>query len=309
MVPVEPSEEARGALQGFWLYASIADFQPRSSGLEALPRGRQVQVLEPARRQIELMEHQSEVALGLLGWMVLTSTLLSELCARALCAQFRAAATAETGEAVQARPLLREAEALLQRWRHSESDRRSLERQLAQSERERLALRDEVEGLSIHDPLTNCFNRGEFYRRLGHELSRSRREGAELSILVLEIDHLRQLRDNYGSALADRMVKVVAREIHNRCRATDSISRSGTNQFAVLLPACSASSATQLAQLLCSSIARLQLPWDGGLVSATMSIGVTALRPGQDDVDSLFSRAENAVYRAKIEGRNRVSSL
>jgi len=320
IVPQALQGRPRAALRGYWRYRSALDLHPEHNGLASLPTGWQLLVVEPARSGIQELEQQSAQAQGILSWIVLLGALLAESGARAIAAQFpaadpdRPAAADPTGADPpvrldarrRPRSRLRELDRLLRALRREQHKRLDLRQQLRRSESERNNLQEEVSTLSIRDPLTGCYNKAELYRRLDLEVKRSYREQRQLSLQWLEIDHLRPLHDSCGSSVAEEVLRRVAAELLRRTRSTDLVCRVAEDQFAVLLPSCEAGSAQRVADLLRDTVARLEIQRQGIEVAVTLSVGLTALRRGQDDIESLINRAENALYRAKAEGRNRV---
>jgi diguanylate cyclase (GGDEF)-like protein len=304
VVPKVLLEQPRAALRGYWRYDSSIDLRADPSLLPSLRQGQQVLVVEPARSRIQELQEQGSKAQGILSWIVLLAALLAEACARAIESQFPELQPQAVPRREQ-RSNLREVDRLLQALKREQEKGLELWQRLRHSEMERDNLREEVHTLSIRDPLTGCYNRAELYRWLDLEIQRSKRESRQLSLQLLEIDHLRQLADSCGSPVAEEMLRRVAAEIVQRTRSTDLVCRLAEDQFAVLLPSCEAEAARRVAELLCRTIAALEVQSDGIHVAATLSIGVAALRLDQDDIESLINRAENALYRAKAEGRNR----
>ena len=165
--------------------------------------------------------------------------------------------------------------------------------------------RQEVDVLNTIDPLTGCCNIHELYRRLDSELQRSNRDKSELSCLCLEVDHYKQIRESYGSTIADHVLIDVVAEINSRVRTTDCLCRSGDSEFSLVLPMCSAEAASELAETFRRAIEGSVIRLENQEISVTISLGVSCLRRGNDDSESMIHRAENALYRAKVEGRNR----
>lgn len=322
IVPKALLGQPRDSLRGYWRYDSSVDRRADPSRLPSLRQGLQVVVVEPARSRIQELQDQATKAQGTLSWIVLLAALFAEACARLIESQFPAApseapaAAGSNGSGLAAQPAaaarreersaLREVDQLLQDLSREHQKGLDLVRRLRRSESERDALQEEVYNLSTRDPLTGCYNRAELYRWLDLEIQRSKREDRQLSLQCIEIDHLNQLAHSCGIPVAEEMLRRVAAEIVRRTRSTDLVCRLAEEQFAVLLPSCEAESARRVGQLLCDTVAALDVQRDGIHGVATLSIGVAALRPDQDDIDSLINRAENALYRAKAEGRNRV---
>lgn len=318
LVPRESLASPRAVLRGYWLTSlsahELSDLEP----LQAQP-DLKVQVVQPASARIRELESQSAQALGMLSWILLVGACAAEVGAWALEDQIPLLPTAESGthepswdgpgQAGNGRKLLREFDILQQLLENRTTQTQALAKDLRCSEQQRLQLQREVESLSILDPLTGCFNRHELHRRLEHEVKRCKRDRGELSFVCIEIDHLRQINDSYGCPLGDQVLRLVAAEISKRSRTTDCVCRLAEDRFVLLLPACNRSSAERLAGLFCQAVSEQEVEHEGCRISVTLSVGITAMRGDRDDADSLINRAENALYRAKVEGRNRMVLL
>jgi diguanylate cyclase (GGDEF)-like protein len=281
-------------------------------------------VVEPAKRAVRELEDHSARAMGLMAWIVVLGAVAAEGLARALVMQFpdpqplaeregSSAASADApplsgpvaSSAQHPLPWLRDLQPLMLSLARSEDALAKTREEMRRSEQQRRRLEAEVSTLSIVDPISGCANRRQFYRRLDHEMRRSERDKSALSFLCLEIDHLREIRESYGASMGDAVLRAVAGELRSRLRTTDFLCRFGELQFGVLLPSCDATSANRVAELLCASVTQLEIEQEDCRLSVSLSVGVTALRSGSDDGESLITRAGNALYRAKAEGRNR----
>ncbi|GAA3390626.1 GGDEF domain-containing protein [Cryptosporangium minutisporangium] len=178
-------------------------------------------------------------------------------------------------------------------------------------DRTRLAaeLRDalaEQARLAVTDPLTGLHNRRHLQEALDLEVARARRSGAPLSLVVLDIDHFKQVNDAYGHAAGDAALVQTARRLGAVARAGDVIARHGGEEFAWLLPDTSGEGAAELAERLRAALAGtpVDLP-ESGPVEMSGSLGVATLR-APDDGTALMRDADRALYRAKEHGRNRV---
>ncbi len=173
-----------------------------------------------------------------------------------------------------------------------------------------LALRvaqDELQRLAHTDALTGLNNRRLFMDRLDEESRRVERHGGNMSVVLLDLDHFKQINDRYGHDAGDRVLRVAAERTVNVKRASDVAARVGGEEFALLLPATDAAGALHLAQRLRRAIEEI----DTGLLlgttePVTASIGVATVAAGTGDAGSLLRRADQALYRAKNGGRNRV---
>ncbi len=172
--------------------------------------------------------------------------------------------------------------------------------------------------LSTYDMLTQVKNRRAFQLALDSEVSRALRRQEPLSLLFVDLDHFKQVNDNYGHPVGDRVLKTVAQYIDQMLRKTDHVCRYGGEEFAVLLPCCDSELALEIAERIRQQVSRLEIDDDkGGAISVTLSIGVscwlaTNVSPDTDEViygEQLLSCADHAVYRSKGAGRNCVNYL
>jgi diguanylate cyclase (GGDEF)-like protein len=177
------------------------------------------------------------------------------------------------------------------------------ERELRQTLAANQHLLAETEKLARTDPLTALPNRRQFFRSGEAALAESRCSGQPLALLALDVDHFKRINDQGGHQLGDTVLREVAQCCRASLRNTDLAARIGGEEFALLLPATDLAQAQQLAERLRQEIAALQLP-----AAVTVSIGCAELSPEMDSVDALLARADEALYAAKENGRNRVSS-
>ncbi len=160
---------------------------------------------------------------------------------------------------------------------------------------------------STTDWLTRLGNRRDFYAQAAREVERSRRYNAPLALMMLDIDHFKQINDQYGHAAGDK----VLRDLGEVCRATlrniDIAARMGGEEFAVLMPGTPMEMAVDAAQRLLQKLSGIvvDLP-DQQFVSFTVSIGVSILKSSDMAIDDVLSRADFALYEAKQGGRNQV---
>jgi diguanylate cyclase (GGDEF)-like protein len=161
---------------------------------------------------------------------------------------------------------------------------------------------EELRALSITDVLTGIYNRRYFQERLKSELSRAERGGSSLSVIMLDIDHFKQINDQYGHAEGDRVLQALCQRIAQRLRRGDVFCRLGGEEFMVLCPGSSGEQAYALALELWQGLR--SAPTDGvGVVTA--SFGIASWRRGEG-ADTLLLRADSGVYAAKQAGRDRV---
>ncbi|WP_114972934.1 GGDEF domain-containing protein [Rhodoferax ferrireducens] len=167
-----------------------------------------------------------------------------------------------------------------------------------------------LENLSRTDPLTELPNRRHFDEVKETEFRRARRTGQPLSLLICDIDFFKGYNDTYGHALGDQCLCAVAGALRASLRrAGDLVARIGGEEFAVLLPAATQETALKLAEYFRQAVADLTILHAASSVAGhvTISIGLAVLAAdGVDNFDALFKQADQALYRAKAGGRNRV---
>ena len=172
---------------------------------------------------------------------------------------------------------------------------------------ERKLLEEELRRQAHIDYLTGVHNRRHFMERAEQELSRAHRYGSPLSMLMLDIDHFKQINDRYGHKVGDIVLKAVADLCHATFRDVDILGRLGGEEFAVLLPETDQHFAVDAAERLRETITNARIPLAEGLpVTFSVSIGVSSLSSPDDNIDVLLSLADKALYAAKESGRNRV---
>ena len=168
----------------------------------------------------------------------------------------------------------------------------------------------QLEILSRHDPLTGLSNRRHFDEMKADEFQRALRSGQPLSLVVCDVDFFKALNDHSGHAAGDQCLRAVAQAMSATItRSGDALARIGGEEFAILLPATSEAAAWQVADRLRTAVVDLHIahpasaagPW------VTISIGLAQMQPGRTkDFDALFDAADQALYRAKANGRNRI---
>jgi len=169
-----------------------------------------------------------------------------------------------------------------------------------------LAMHEQLLELALTDPLTGVFNRRAFLERAEGELARTRRTGRPLSALMCDIDHFKRINDTHGHAAGDEALKRFAACCRAHLRVSDVLGRLGGEEFAILLPETGAGEAVLVAERLREAVAGLEVESEEARFGLTVSIGATAFLCGADTVDRALARADEALYRAKTGGRNRV---
>jgi diguanylate cyclase (GGDEF)-like protein/PAS domain S-box-containing protein len=181
---------------------------------------------------------------------------------------------------------------------------------------ERKLLEEKLLALSMTDGLTGLANRRAFDEALEKEWKRTLREGSQVSLLMLDLDHFKEFNDRYGHQFGDDCLRAVASTARAvACRATDTVARYGGEEIAVILPCSDAAGAGLLAETLRLAIAALRIPHagnpeGGGVVTASIGVATALARYGgtMRMPESILLASDNALYQAKREGRNRVAT-
>ncbi len=168
-----------------------------------------------------------------------------------------------------------------------------------------------LEEQSITDPLMGIYNRRHLERRLEEEVGKALRYGLPLAALLLDLDHFKAINDRHGHAGGDQALRALGDLLMDAVRKADIVTRYGGEEIVVLAPHTSLAEGRLLAERLRASVAAKPLvpagaTEDGQALNATVSIGVSALGDGVRDGSALLRAADDALYRAKREGRNRV---
>lgn len=175
---------------------------------------------------------------------------------------------------------------------------------------ERKRLEQELEDRATTDFLTGLANRRRFNELLAAELTRLKRfRSQRAALLMLDLDHFKAINDGHGHAAGDRVLQRFGELLRERMRATDEGGRLGGEEFALLLPGAGLEDALAIAEALRERVEQTPVASDGGEdIRFTISIGVTTLDAGDEAIDTALKRADQALYAAKANGRNRVET-
>ena len=169
--------------------------------------------------------------------------------------------------------------------------------------------------LSLTDHLTGLYNKRYFMMRLREEMARARRHKQELSLIFCDLDHFKNINDNYGHHLGDVILKTVGQmlagglgdiKVVSRLRKSDIVARYGGEEFVAILPETAEENAVVAAEKMRGVIEGHQFSFNEETFKITMSFGVAGLSDRVGDVDEFIQLADHAMYRAKADGRNRV---
>ncbi len=157
---------------------------------------------------------------------------------------------------------------------------------------------------ATHDPLTELPNREAYNERAFHELQRFKRYCRPLTLAVCDIDRFKSINDTYGHQAGDKVLTLIAKLISTRLRKVDFVARYGGEEFVMLMPETPKSQALTVLDKVRAVIGKTPFKFKGNPVSITISFGLASFS-AEDSVESVFERADKALYQAKDEGRNR----
>jgi diguanylate cyclase (GGDEF)-like protein/PAS domain S-box-containing protein len=169
----------------------------------------------------------------------------------------------------------------------------------------RISREEELFIMSTVDPLTGAHNRRFFMEKLDEEVERGQRYGTPLSLLAIDIDHFKKVNDTYGHAVGDKVLQRCVDTCKQTLRSSDAFGRLGGEEFMAMLPFADQKTGYETAERLRLQLSRCAKGGEDDLPPFTVSIGVALLAEG-DTAESLQKRADDALYRAKENGRNRV---
>lgn len=163
----------------------------------------------------------------------------------------------------------------------------------------------ELQPLADQDELTELYNRRYFNAEAKRQISAWRRFRNPLSLIMLDIDHFKEINDIHGHAAGDQVLMRLATVLRSQTRDIDTICRYGGEEFVILLPFTDLRGAIAKAEQIRHAIAVQQVRWDGRYIRFKVSLGVAELANSAWDAETLVTAADQALYQAKHEGRNR----
>jgi diguanylate cyclase (GGDEF)-like protein len=170
-----------------------------------------------------------------------------------------------------------------------------------------LALQEELRAQATHDDLTGVLNRGTVLEILERELALVVRKSVPVAVILADLDDFKQVNDKHGHAIGDTVLREAARRLATPMRPYDAIGRYGGEEFLIVLPGCGMSSALLVAERVRCSVGGTPITTPAGDVAMTVSLGVSAVEKAPPRLaDELIQAADDALYRAKRAGRNRV---
>lgn len=174
----------------------------------------------------------------------------------------------------------------------------------------KIAQHQQTRALSITDALTGLYNRRHFNERYAAEYMRAARYGRPLSVLLIDIDHFKKFNDEHGHLVGDKVLKLTAKVLNESIRKADLLARYGGEEFVLVLPEIDKEHARQVAEKLRRAIELTHFPKEESqpFGHLTASFGVAAFPEDARGEDALLKLADEALYRAKANGRNRVEA-
>jgi len=163
--------------------------------------------------------------------------------------------------------------------------------------------------LALQDPLTGIANRRLFDEELQREFSRALRHGRKLSLILFDLDNLKEINDVHGHSCGDLVLQHIAETGRRQMRREEIFGRLGGDEFGILCPEVDSGGAAVLAERLRSAVGgrSVHLEYAGPPLRVTCSFGIAQFEPGMETAEALFEAADRALYRAKNGGRNRIS--
>ena len=158
--------------------------------------------------------------------------------------------------------------------------------------------------LAVTDGLTGLSNHRRFRDRLVEEFVRSARHPGPFSLLLIDVDHFKQVNDHHGHPAGDALLKLIAATLIQQVRKIDVVARYGGEEFAVLLPMSDANQALLTAERIRKAVEALSLAWQGRAIQVTISIGIAGYPNDAVEGEALIASADRALYRSKETGRN-----
>lgn len=177
---------------------------------------------------------------------------------------------------------------------------------ILQLENKLVEAREEMRFKASHDSLTSLWNRGLILELLDKELARSRRERSFLSLLLCDVDHFKQINDEYGHPVGDQVLQEMAKRLVGALRSYDSVGRYGGEEFLILLSGCDAIRTQERAEQLRQHVASGKFLTAQGSLTVTISVGALSIGgwPSDFDASRLLKEVDAALYEAKSAGRN-----
>ena len=165
-----------------------------------------------------------------------------------------------------------------------------------------------LEEMAITDPLTQAYNRRQFFKLAKIEMERAQNTGVQLSVIVIDADHYKRVNDTFGHQIGDLVLIKLVEICHGAIRKTDVFARYGGEEFVILMPETDSETARLIAERIRERVENTRLSVNGQVVQITISLGLSTFNNIQElSFDSLLTQADRALYKSKRTGRNRVT--
>jgi len=168
---------------------------------------------------------------------------------------------------------------------------------------------DRMKELAFIDELTGIYNRRFFYSATKKEIDSSIRYKKDLSIILIDIDHYKEVNDHFGHIAGDKVLQRFTQVIQKELRSSDVFARYGGEEFLILLPETDGEAAVEVAERIRKSVEKLRVNFNEEEISVTISLGVTRLIGERNTLQELIAVVDQALYGAKQKGRNRVEYI
>ncbi len=188
------------------------------------------------------------------------------------------------------------------------SNAQIINRQLEEEIKRRIKLEAALKEMAATDPLTGLYNRREYDMLFQHAIERANRMNTPLSVGIIDLDYFKQVNDTYGHSAGDEVLRRTARLLLDNLRTMDVVGRWGGEEFIILLPEIAIDQANMTCNRLLKALAATDIDVDSTSIKITATIGITQLLHG-DKIDKIISRADEALYKGKEAGRNRVEIM
>lgn len=180
--------------------------------------------------------------------------------------------------------------------------------QLRYQDQRELQFHARMQSFKTHDPLTEAYNKRAFLVELEKELGFARRHRQPLALVMLDLDHFKNVNDTYGHQAGDLVLRTVARKVSDLTRKEDVFARFGGEEFALLLRNTDLEGAFIIAERIRRAIEALEITHNGRRIPCTVSMGVAKLDSGRTKASDLIDAADDRLYKAKQKGRNRTEA-
>ena len=182
-------------------------------------------------------------------------------------------------------------------------------RRVLQLEDKLVEAREKMRFKATHDALTSLWDRGAILALLQSELSRSRREHSPVSLLLCDIDHFKEVNDRYGHLAGDEVLQEVSKRLQDAVRSHDAVGRYGGEEFLIVMGGTRGDELKDRAEQVRNAISCLPFSTKHGMIPVSLSLGVTTIEDWDKSlpIEPFLKEADDALYRAKAAGRDRVS--